>query len=104
MRKGAMMGKIQYPPGGLIDKNVDFDSCIKFCNDPLYIEFVDNGYIAPTASGFFKPDLPTGTFAAGDQIGPYYPITDNTKLVVDYLDTKTNAFYRNTIYIKDSCP
>ena len=98
------MGKIQYPPGGLLEGKVDFDTCVKFCNDPLFIEFVDAGYITPTAAGFFKPDIPTGNFDAGDQIGPYYPVNSNTKLVVDYLDKKTNKLYKNTIYIKDTCP
>jgi len=100
------MPKIQYPPGGGLGAGpeTDFDTCVAYCNDPLFIEFVNPGSITPTDTGIFTPDLPAGVFGAGDVIGPYYPVANDTKITVDYLDKKTNNFYKNHITIQTSCP
>jgi len=99
------MPKIQYPPGGLGEGHgTDFDTCVAYCNAPLFIEFMDPGTITPTASGIFTPDLPAGLFGARDVIGPYYPVANNTTVTVDFLDKSTNNFYKNKITIQTSCP
>jgi hypothetical protein len=99
------MPKIQYPPGNTTTgKGESFDTCVAFCNDPVFIEFVNPGAIEPLTPGIFTPDLPMGQFGAGDVIGPYYPVADNTEVTVDFLDKTTNILYKNHITIQSSCP
>ncbi len=98
------MPNVPYPPGGFVKKGTgNFNTCVEYQNDPLTITFNDPGMIFPTATGIFKPDLPTGIFAAGDKIGPYLPVSNNKQLVVYFQDFKTLKMYTNTIIICTKC-
>jgi|ERR1700744_1659176 hypothetical protein len=99
------MPKVPYPPGDEDLRDNNFNTCVPFTGSPLSIEFIDPGFIFPTATGIFYPDLPSGFFAAGDVIGPYDPVNKSTPtgLVVYFQDFKRGKMYTNTITIKAKC-
>ena len=97
------MPNVPYPPGTGVD---NFDTCVKYLDDPLTITFKDSGMIFPTATGIFTPDLPTGIFAVNDTIGPYKPSpgSNGSKLIVYFQDFDDKKMYTNTITIQTNCP
>jgi hypothetical protein len=95
------MAIVHVPPADL-RRGTDIPFCINFVGDPLFIEFDQSAYMIHV-TGFFAPELPTGLFSQGDIIGPYKPLIDNTEMMIHFLCTQTNEFYRYTIQIKDDC-
>ena len=97
------MPNVPYPHGGLIDRDMNFNTCVEYENDPLTITFTDTGMIFPTATGIFNPDIPYGIYKKGDTIGPYQPVKGKKGVVVYFGDLKELKMYTNTIILCNKC-
>jgi hypothetical protein len=99
------MPHVSYPPGFDVagEKDCDFESCVLFVDDQLTILLKHSGLIFPAASGIFSPDIPAGIHKAGDSIGPFKPINNDTEIVVYFGDFDNHRLYINTIKIRSKC-
>jgi hypothetical protein len=102
--KERTMGKVPFPPDGMEERHADFETCVKFDSiDFLEFQFKDPAFISPEATGFFKPEIPTGFFAARTTTGQLKPVTNDTEVKVDFLDVATLKFYTCKVRIRKNC-
>jgi hypothetical protein len=97
------MGRIPMPPPG-IDRHSTV--CVKYAED-LYIDMNDNGFLAASVPGLFKPDLPylPGQFCPKNfPLGPFKPQKPNTTVDLVFGDIDNHQSYVITLSIQDICP
>ena len=95
------MGRIPIPPPGGFAKSPK-RCCLPY-GEALYIDFKHNGFFWPTENGVFDPDLPTGDFSRGIEIGPFMPAQNNVDITLNLFSFDDKRIHRRKIQIRTRC-
>jgi len=89
-------GQIWIPPPGGPGGLTSFDDIVQLTypyGQPITIHFQDTFYFTASNVTTFTPSLPTGSFAAGTTIGPYYANAADGLVVFAATDVVTGQIY-----------
>ncbi len=97
------MGTVVVPPGQIWIPPQDSTGGLSSIDDivtltypygqPITIHFQDTFYFTASNLTTFTPSLPTGSFAAGTTLGPYYANSADGMVVFAATDTVTGVIY-----------
>ena len=98
------MSRIPMPPTQ-VEARVErkFSACTEYGKD-FYIDFNDAGVLGRLEDGVFNPDVPPGHYVAGQSIGPFRPVKNNTSLDLVFVDDTDGKGYLDTVEIQSTCP
>jgi len=89
-------GQIWIPPQNSTGGLSSFADIVQFTypyGQPITIHFQDTFYFTASNLTTFTPSLPTGSFAAGTTIGPYYANSADGLVVFTATDVVTGVIY-----------